>query len=63
MMVLKEEFFPLMEEVKNSVSLMIKGANGNVFQECIQSTKDCCFDYKSQRNALFKGSVLFFFVF
>lgn len=29
MMVLKEEFFPLMEEVKNSVSLMIKGANGN----------------------------------
>lgn len=31
MMVLKEEFFPLMEEVKNSVSLMIKGANGNAF--------------------------------
>lgn len=31
MMVLKEEFFPLMEEVKNSVSLMIKGANGKVF--------------------------------
>lgn len=31
MMVLKEEFFPLMEEVKNSVSLMSKGANGNAF--------------------------------
>lgn len=37
MMVLKEEFFPLMEEVKNSISLMIKGANGNVFQKCTQS--------------------------
>lgn len=33
MMVLKEEFFPLMEEVKNSVSLMIKGANGNAFSK------------------------------
>lgn len=37
MMVLKEEFFPLMEEVKNSISLMIKGASGNVFQKCSQS--------------------------
>ena len=29
-MVLREEFFPLMEEVKNSVAVMTKGANGNV---------------------------------
>lgn len=28
-MVLREEFFPLMEEVKNSVAVMIKAANGN----------------------------------
>ncbi len=30
MMVLREEFFPLMEEVKNSVAVMTKGANGNI---------------------------------
>lgn len=30
MMVLREEFFPLMEEVKNSVAVMTKAANGNV---------------------------------
>lgn len=29
-MVLREEFFPLMEEVKHSVAVMIKGAKGNV---------------------------------
>lgn len=29
MMVLREEFFPLMEEVKNSVAIMTKGAQGN----------------------------------
>ena len=29
-MVLREEFFPLMEEVKNSVAIMSKGANGNI---------------------------------
>lgn len=29
-MVLREEFFPLMEEVKSSVAVMTKGANGNV---------------------------------
>lgn len=29
MMVLREEFFPLMEEVKNSVGVMSKAANGN----------------------------------
>lgn len=29
MMVLREEFFPLMEEVKNSVGIMSKAANGN----------------------------------
>lgn len=34
MMVLKEEFFPLMEEVKNSIALMIKGANGNMLPKC-----------------------------
>lgn len=38
MMVLREEFFPLMEEVENSVSLMIKGANGNIFQKSTQSS-------------------------
>lgn len=37
MMVLREEFFPLMEEVENSVSLMIKGANGNIYQKSTQS--------------------------
>lgn len=29
-MVLREEFFPLMEEVKNSVAVMTKAANGNM---------------------------------
>lgn len=38
MMVLREEFFPFMEEVENSVSLMIKGANGNIFQKSTQSS-------------------------
>lgn len=38
MMVLREEFFPLMEEVENSVSLMIKGANGNIFLKSTQSS-------------------------
>lgn len=28
-MVLREEFFPFMEEVKSSVAAMIKGANGS----------------------------------
>lgn len=28
MMLLREEFFPLVEEVKNSVSVMTKAANG-----------------------------------
>jgi len=30
-MVLREEFFPLMEEMKNSVDVMIKAANGNTY--------------------------------
>lgn len=30
MMVLREEFFPFMEEVKNSVAVMTKGANGDI---------------------------------
>lgn len=29
-MVLREEFFPFVEEVKSSITAMIKGANGNV---------------------------------
>lgn len=29
-MVLREEFFPLMEDVKNSVAVMTKAANGNI---------------------------------
>lgn len=29
-MVLREEFFPFMEEVKSSVAAMIKGANGSI---------------------------------
>lgn len=30
MMALREEFFPLMEEVKTSVAVMSKAANGNI---------------------------------
>lgn len=42
-MVLREEFFPLMEEVKKSVAVMTKGANGNIEQMnilkvCLQFT-------------------------
>lgn len=34
-MVLREEFFPFMEEVKSSVAAMIKGANGNnLYKHC-----------------------------
>lgn len=29
-MVLREEFFPFVEEVKSSVAAMIKGANGSI---------------------------------
>lgn len=29
-MVLREEFFPFMEEMKSSVAAMIKGANGSI---------------------------------
>lgn len=29
-MVLREEFFPFMEEVKSSVAAMIKGAKGSI---------------------------------
>lgn len=29
-MMLREEFFPLMEEVKNSVAVMTKAANGDL---------------------------------
>lgn len=54
MMVLKEEFFPLMEEVKNSVSLMIKGANGNAFFK--KSTQNSKVDFYTN----FSGSWSFF---
>lgn len=35
-MVLREEFFPFMEEVKNSVAVMTKGANGNISDTSIK---------------------------
>lgn len=38
MMVLREEFFPLMEEVKNSVGVMSKAANGNTLHTSIALT-------------------------
>lgn len=38
MMVLREEFFPLMEEVKNSVGVMFKAANGNALHTSIELT-------------------------
>lgn len=38
MMVLREEFFPLMEEVKNSVGVMSKAANGNTLHTPIELT-------------------------
>lgn len=39
MMVLREEFFPLMEEVKNSVGVMSKAANGNTLPYLSSSTR------------------------
>lgn len=43
-MVLREEFFPLMEEVKNSVAVMIKGANGNILHKCTKTPNNLNFD-------------------
>lgn len=43
-MVLREEFFPLMEEVKHSVAVMIKGANGNVLHTSTKTPNNPNFD-------------------
>lgn len=44
MMVLREEFFPLMEEVKNSVAVMTKGANGNISHTSTNAASNPNFD-------------------
>lgn len=40
-MVLREEFFPFMEEVKSSVAAMIKGANGSLLYTRPTTTPVC----------------------
>lgn len=62
MMVLREEFFPLMDEVKNSVAVMTKAANGNISHTSTKAANSPNFGLFLHRPWLIFMAMLRFFV-